>query len=275
MAQNTRTVFITGTSSGIGRATAQLFARKRWNVVATMRNPDDAAKVNFASGANVQVLTLDVIDKASIDTAVAQATERFGGIDVLVNNAGYGLNGPVEGASNEDMRRQFDVNFFGLIDVTNTVLPGMRERGHGLVINISSIGGRIGMPGAPFYISSKFAVEGLTESQRFELKPFGVRMKLIEPGGIKTDFISRSSRWTDHPDYADQIASTKQMAASLNDNLADPADVAKVVYRAATDRSERLRYTAKPGPYLMLYGLLSDRLWRGMIQSALNRHARG
>ncbi|MEM8823602.1 MAG: SDR family oxidoreductase [Pseudomonadota bacterium] len=217
---------------------------------------------------------LDVTNRESIKVAVTAVVERFGQIDVLLNNAGYGLNGPLEGASNAQMRRQFDVNVFGLIDVTKAVLPAMRARRDGLILNVSSIGGLIGMPISPLYIATKHAVEGLTESMRLELQPFGIRVKLIEPGGIKTDFIARSSDWTDHPDYADHIQAAKAMTDALNDSLANPADVAKVIFRAATDPSERLRYLARPGPYVSLYRLLPDALWRSMIQAALRRQAR-
>ena len=197
----------------------------------------------------------------------------FGKIDVLLNNAGYGLNGPIEGATAKQMRHQFDVNFFGLIDVTNAVLPHMRQRRSGLIINISSIGGLIGIPISPLYIASKHAVEGLTESIRFELKLFGVRLKLIEPGGIKTDFVSRSSKWTEHPDYIDTIRAMKAMSEGLQDTMSDPREVAQVIFKAATDRSDKLRYLAKPGPYVLMYRLLPDRWWRGLIQGTLDREA--
>ncbi len=268
----TRTILITGASSGIGSATAKLFAERGWSVAATMRNPSDAEA--WAKRDNVATIALDVTDKVSITAAVAAATDRFGQIDVLLNNAGYGLNGPVEGATEDQIRRQFDVNFFGLIDVTTAVLPQMRRRKKGLILNVSSIGGMIGFPGAALYIASKHAVEGLVESWRYELKPHGIRMKLIEPGGIKTDFINRSSAWTDHPDYAAQISALKTMTKGLNDSLADPADVASVILRAAQDGSNRLRYLAKPGSYVLMNRLLPDRVWRGMIQFALDRQAR-
>jgi NAD(P)-dependent dehydrogenase (short-subunit alcohol dehydrogenase family) len=268
---NNRTIFITGTSAGIGSAAAKLFAERGWNVAATMREPSNAPV--WANRGNVEIIALDVSNRASISAAIAAATGRFGQIDVLLNNAGYGLNGPVEGATDDQMRRQFDVNFFGLIDVTTAVLPQMRARKTGLILNVSSIGGLIGFPSAPLYIASKHAVEGLVESWRYELKPHGIRMKLIEPGGIKTDFIKRSSEWTVHADYAVQIAAMKEMTKGLDNSLADPADVASVILKAAQDGSDRLRYLAKPGPYVMLNRLLPDRMWRGMIQFALDRRA--
>ncbi len=217
---------------------------------------------------------MDVIERHSIDLAVKQAVAAFGGIDVLLNNAGYGLSGPLEGATDAQMRHQFDVNFFGLINVTQAALPHMRAAGAGLIMNVSSIGGLIGMPFAPLYIASKHAVEGLTESIRFELRPFGIRVKLIEPGGVRTDFISRSQRWTEHPAYADAVAATRRMTEGLNASLPGPESVARVIFRAANDQSDRLRYLARPGPYVALYRLLPDWIWRRMIAAALDRHAR-
>ncbi|MFO6448188.1 SDR family oxidoreductase [Erythrobacter sp. NE805] len=267
-----KTIVITGSSSGIGLATARHFLDKGWQVVATMRDPDDAP--SWMADSRVLVLRVDVTDLASLENGVAAAIARFGAIDVMFANAGYGLNGPLEGASEAQMLRQYDVNVFGVARTIQAVAPHMRERGGGTILVTSSIGGRIGMPAAPFYISSKHAVEGLIESARFELQPFGVRLKLIEPGGIRTDFSARSAAWTHHPAYADAIAATRRMAVDLLENMPEPAEVAKVVYAAANDRSSRLRYAAKPGPYLLLYRLLPDRVWRGMIEAALHRAAR-
>lgn len=266
-----RSILITGASSGIGLATTKLFMEQGWYVTATMRNPENAP--SWMRHERVRILPLDVTDRATIRTTIDQAIGAFGKIDVLLNNAGYGLNGPMEGATARQMRHQFDVNFFGLIDVTNAVLPHMRQRRSGLIINISSIGGLIGMPISPLYIASKHAVEGLTESIRFELKPFGVRVKMIEPGGIKTDFVPRSSKWTEHPDYTDTIKAMKAMSEGLQDSMSDPREVAQVIFKAANDRSDKLRYLAKPGPYVLMYRLLPDRLWRGLIQGTLDREA--
>lgn len=272
MKESSRTILITGASSGIGAAAARLFLGRGWTVAATMRDP--SAAPGWMQAERCLVLPLDVTDRASITAAVEQASATFGRIDVLFNNAGYGLNGPVEGATDAEMLHQFDVNLFGQVRVMQAVLPQMRARRAGLILTTSSIGGRIGFPAAPFYIASKHAVEGLIESARFELRRFGVRLKLIEPGGVRTDFSRRSARWTAHPDYAGQIAAAKAMSVSLLERMPDPEKVAEVVFRAATDPSDRLRYLAKPGPYMALYRLLPDRLWRGMIQAALDHAAR-
>jgi NAD(P)-dependent dehydrogenase (short-subunit alcohol dehydrogenase family) len=249
-------ILITGASTGIGLATARLFHERGWRVVASMRNPADAAP--WMQGDRILVTALDVVSQASVNGAVAEALDAFGRLDVAFCNAGYGLNGPLEGATEEQMERQFDVNVLGVIRTMKGVLPHMRERREGLILT---------------YIASKHAVEGLIESARFELAPFGVRLKLIEPGGIRTDFSRRSADWTDHPDYAPGIEAAKRMSVQLLEGAPDPSEVARVVYRAVRDRSNRLRYPAKPGPYLTMYGLLPDPLWRGMIETALRRAA--
>lgn len=270
--RHAKTIFITGASSGIGRATARHFMDKGWNVIATMR--DTAAAPAWMADPQALVLRADVTERDSLGDALRAALSVFGAIDVMFANAGYGLNGPLEGATEAQMRHQFDVNVLGVARTIQTVAPHMRERGGGTILVTSSIGGRIGMPAAPFYIASKHAVEGMVESARFELKPFGIRLKLIEPGGIRTDFSRRSAAWTDHPAYATTIAAAQRMAIDLLETMPGPETVAKVVFTAAQDRSDRLRYPARPGPYLLLHKLLPDRVWRSMIEGALYRAAR-
>lgn len=266
------TIFITGASSGIGLASARHFLEKGWQVVATMRNP--AAAPAWMVDPRMLVLKVDVTDRASLDAGVRSALSVFGAVDVMFANAGYGLNGPIEGATEAQMLRQFDVNVLGVARTIQAIAPHMRERGGGTILVTSSIGGRIGMPVAPFYIASKHAVEGLVESARFELQPFGIRLKLIEPGGIRTDFSARSADWTDHPDYAEAVVAARRMAVEILEGAPEPHVVAPTVLAAATDRSGRLRYLAKPGPYLALYRLLPDALWRRIIGTALSRAAR-
>lgn len=267
-----KSIFITGAFSGIGLATAKLFHDSGWRVAATMRDPGDASA--WMTGERVEVLPADVTDQTSLDDAVEETLSAFGTIDVAFANAGYGLNGPIEGATDEQMHRQFDVNVLGVARTIKAVMPSMRARGEGLILVTSSIGGKIGMPTAPFYISSKHAVEGLVESARFEAAPFGVGMKLILPGGIRTEFSTRSADWTDHPAYADAIRAGKKMSVDILEGMPAPEEVARVVHKAATDGKSKLRYLAKPGPYLALYNRMPDRLWRGMIGMALNRAAK-
>ena len=266
------TVLITGASSGIGEATARRFLDAGWNVAACMRRPE---RHRFdASAPGLAVLPMDVTDEASVASAVEAAASRFGAIDVLVNNAGYALLGPVEGLTPEALRRQLETNLVGLVAVTRQVLPGMRARRRGVVVNIASIGGRMAFPFAAAYHATKFAVEGLSESMRFELQPHGIRIKVIEPGPIRTNFLGGSAEWAEHPAYATEFARFRTMSDRLNATLPTPDRVADTVFRAATDGSDRLRYPAAAGPYPLLHRILPDALWRWLVALELARRSR-
>ncbi|MFR9778980.1 SDR family oxidoreductase [Micromonospora sp. MS34] len=240
----TKTILITGASTGIGRATAELFADERWNVVATMRRPDDGA--DLAERGNVLVTRLDVTEHASVDQAVEATLARFGPIDALVNNAGYGAYGPLEAVPMAAVERQFATNVTGLIATTKAVLPHLRAQGSGVIVNISSVGGRVTFPLGSLYHGTKWAVEGLTESLGFELAPAGIRVKLVEPGGVETDFSGRSLDV--HNDesltvYQPIVAAlVNQMRSTLTRSPASL--VAKVIHDAVLDESPRLRYLA-------------------------------
>ncbi len=251
-----QTIFITGASSGIGKATAELFAGRGWNVVATMRNPSDGS--NLESQDNVLVTRLDLLDADSIRSAVDAALEKFGSIDVLLNNAGYGAYGPLEATPIDVIRRQFDVNVFGLIETIQAALPGMRERRTGTIVNVSSVGGRVTYPLGTLYHGSKWAVEGLSEALHYELLPFGIRIKIVEPGGVRTDFSGRSFVFTHDPELADYQplvqAATDAVAQAASDaqgstptGQQEPEEVAEVIWGAVTDGSERLRYVSGEG----------------------------
>jgi len=243
------TALITGTSSGIGRATAKLFASNGWNVVATMRNPDGEADRDdppSPSVDGVMVARLDVTDLDSIAAAVEAGTERFGGIDVLVNNAGYGAYGALESTPREKIVRQFDTNVIGLFDVTKAVLPQMRERRSGTIVNVSSMGGKITLPLGSLYHGTKFAVEGLSEALSYELAAIGVKMKIIEPGIITTDFSGRSFDLTVDPELSEYMPVVQGViAASQAERVTSPPElVAEVILDAVTDGSDQLRYIA-------------------------------
>ena len=237
-----KTVFITGASSGFGKESVRLFHEKGWNVVATMRSPETERELTGLSG--VLVTKLDVTDETTIASAIKAALGAFGQIDVLVNNAGYGALGALEAASDEEIRRQLEVNFFGLIAVTRAVLPGMRAHRSGVIVNVSSMGGRITFPFSTLYHATKFAVEGLTESLQYELNPIGIRTKIIEPGGYKTEFAGRSlsafgaGNLTDYQQSWDRFTA-KLGEWSFSENIREVADV---IYQAATDGSDQLRY---------------------------------
>ena len=185
-----KTILITGSSTGIGRAAAIKFQKEGWNVVATMRSPQKETELNQLD--NVIVERLDVQELASIESAMNAGIEKFGKIDVVLNNAGYGLMGSFESAKRESIQRQYDVNVFGLFDVTRAALPHFRANKSGMFINISSVGGRITFPLISLYHSTKFAVEGFSESVHYELAPLGIKVKIVEPDGVATDFGGRS-----------------------------------------------------------------------------------
>lgn len=241
------TILITGASSGIGKTTARRFQAEGWNVIATMRAPERESELTALD--RVLVTRLDVLDLASIKTAVDAGLQRFGRIDALLNNAGYGAYGPLEATPMDKVRRQFDVNVIGALAATQAVLPHFRRQRSGLIINVSSIGGKITFPLGTLYHGTKFAVEGLSEALHYELLPLGVRVRIVEPGMVQTDFAGRSFDFSNdaamteyQPLVGDFIAALGPMAA----NASQPDAVAEVIFRAATDEGDRLRYEAGP-----------------------------
>jgi NADP-dependent 3-hydroxy acid dehydrogenase YdfG len=237
-----KTVLITGCSAGIGRATAEMFAANGWNVVATMRAPEAAGKL--AEKENVLVTALDVTDESSIVAAVKQAEKRFVAIDVLVNNAGYGLYGLLEATSLESIRKQFETNVVGLLAATRAVVPGMRKRCSGVVVNVGSIAGKMTYPLGTMYNGTKFAVEGISEALRFELHEIGVRVKLIEPGIVYTNFFNATEFKNDESLLEYQPLMQKFAAAmeQITKQGTAVGVVAEAIYEAATDGTDRLRY---------------------------------
>ena len=241
-----KTIVITGASTGIGRSTALLFAEKGWNVAATMRTPENETELQNVE--NIKVYQLDVTSQASIDAAYAAITADFDKVDVLLNNAGYALYGPFEVSTSEQIRKEFDVNVFGLMDVTRTFLPKFRAQKDGLILNVSSMGGKITFPLISTYHSTKFAVEGFSEVLAYELEGLGIGVKLIEPGNIATDFGSRSMKFatseevTDYNPYVENMMAMMQAAGP--DMYSQPEMVAEVIWEAATDGSDQVRYIA-------------------------------
>ena len=266
-----RTVLITGTSTGIGRATAERFQREGWNVGATMRSPNDGQELSQHS--NVHVTRLDVTDPESITTAVAETMDRFGSIDALINNAGFGAYGPLEITSSDTIERQFDTNVIGLLEVTKAVIPIMRNQGAGVIVNISSVGGRIAFPFGSLYHGSKFAVEGISEALVYELMPFGIRVKVVEPGAVATDFAGRSFVFTMDPDggpYGETMQSVMTTwGARMQENMGDAESVADVIFTAATDGTTQLRYISGDDAATILGARQSmdDEAFTGMIAS--------
>ncbi|MEB2848074.1 SDR family oxidoreductase [Endobacterium cereale] len=243
----TRTVLITGCSSGFGEASACLFAKNGWNVIATMRNPTTVCE----EYPNILIARLDVQDQTSIKSAVAAGVAHFGRIDVVINNAGYGLSGVFEGTPRARIQDQFEVNVFGVMDVIRETLPHFRQNRAGLYVNVSSGAGVFGLPMISLYNASKFALEGFSESLSYELSALGIGVKIVEPGGVtKTKFGERSgsefSLTTTPEDYDAFIAGASGIFNGLREASASTASehVAQVIYRAATDGTDQLRYVA-------------------------------
>ncbi|WP_421851622.1 SDR family oxidoreductase [Oricola sp.] len=245
----TKTILITGCSSGIGRMTAKFFQEKGWNVIATVRDkPEEDTELNALD--NVLVTALDVTKLDTIEAAMAAGIERFGAIDVLLNNAGYGAYGILEATPEHKIRMQFDVNVIGPLLCTKVVLPHMRARGEGTIINISSMGGKVTFPLGTLYHGSKFAVEGMSEALSFELAAIGVKVKMIEPGMINTNFAETTGSLLDidpsqedYTPFLEKVLAGMQQAGSQH---SEPIIVAEAVWKAATDGTDQMRYIAGP-----------------------------
>ncbi|GGQ99301.1 SDR family oxidoreductase [Deinococcus ruber] len=238
-----KTIFITGASTGLGRATTLLFSQRGWKVIATMRKPEDGADLAVLEG--VTVLPLDVTNPDQIKSTVAEAL-KLGDVDVLFNNAGYGLAGPLEGMTDEQMVRQIDTNLLGVMRVTQAFLPHLRGRQSGLIVTTTSIGGLVAFPFNSAYHATKWALEGWSESLAFELKRFGIGVKTVSPGGISTDFAGRSLIVAQHEAYAEDIQKTFAVFSDPERRVhgSTAEQIAEVVYEAVTDGKEQLRYLA-------------------------------
>lgn len=241
-----KTILITGCSSGIGRMTAKYFREKEWNVVATVRKFSDDDKELTDLGMLVE--ELDVTKEDTIKDAVAKAVDTYGKIDVLLNNAGYGSYGVLEATPEKAIRMQFDVNVIGTLLVTKNVIPYMRKEGDGTIINISSMGGKITFPLGTLYHGSKFAVEGMSEALSFELEAIGIKVKMIEPGMINTNFeatvgqnMNIDPSQTEYAPFLEKVMAGMQKAGSVN---SEPIVVAERIYEASTDDKNQLRYIA-------------------------------
>jgi len=239
---------VTGTSSGIGFETALALAREGYYTYATMRDTTKSDKIKELGkkdNLKIDVLELDVDDENSVKTAIQKILDQKQRIDVLVNNAGWGLWGCVEDVSIDEFKAQFDTNFFSIIRLIQEVGPTMRKQGSGTIVNVSSVVGRIGFPASPAYISSKFALEGLSESLRFELAPFGVNVVIIEPGVIKTNFMKnmrmaeKSESDTVYKDITDKVVSGVKMMAEMGTH---PKEVADTIVKAIKDEKPLPRY---------------------------------
>ena len=250
--QGDKVALVTGSSSGIGFETSLMLARAGFNTYASMRNLEKSKNLTEIAKKEklpLQVVQLDVNNDGSVKDALVKILKADQRIDVLINNAGYGLFGSVEDTSIEEIKAQFETNFFGVVRVTQQVLPLMRRQNSGTIVNVSSVGGRIGLPALSAYHSTKFALEGLSESIAFELEPFGIRVVIIEPGVIRTNILNSSSSAKKALDPKSPYFSLSQ---KLNDNFksmmesessSPPEEVAKVILQAVTSENPQLRYS--------------------------------
>lgn len=239
-----KTILITGASSGIGKATAIHFQQKGWNVIATMRSPEKDTELSKLE--NVYLEKLDVLDLQSIENAIQNGIQKFGKIDALVNNAGYGAYGPLETFPRENIIKQFNTNVIGLMDVTKAIIPHFRQNKNGVIVNISSIGGQMTFALGSLYHGTKFAVEGISESLHYEMAELGVKVKIVEPGFIATDFGGRSFDFQAGyvSEYQPIINALMKQWQNPDNTISPPSLVAEVIFNAVTDGTNQLRYRA-------------------------------
>ena len=280
MAGTSKAVLITGCSTGIGRATAEHLARSGHSVYATARRPES---IEDLKNAGCKTLALDVNDEASMSAAVRVLEEAEGAVGALVNNAGYSQSGALETIGLDDVRRQFETNVFGLLRMCQLVLPGMRRRGAGRIVNVSSMGGKLTFPGGGIYHATKYAVEAMSDAMRFEVQGFGIDVVVIEPGLIKTNFAETAVGSVSHEDgpYAEfNTAVSAATAGAYEGPLGrlggGPEAVAKAIEKAITAKRPRARYpvTASARVLMTQRKLLPDRAWDAVVASSFPRPGR-
>jgi len=242
-----KVALVTGSSSGIGFETALALARENYFTFASMRNTDKGEKIQEIAkkeNLNLEVIELDIDKEESIKSAVKKIQEQKGRIDVLVNNAGYGLFGCVEDITIDELKAQFETNFFGVVRLIQEIAPTMRKQGSGIIVNVSSVAGRMGFPGTPAYISSKFALEGLSESMRYELSPFGIETIIIEPGVINSNFFSSMKVTKGKPDspYKEITEKVMKGVKMMSEMGTPPDEVAKTIIKAIQTKQPLPRY---------------------------------
>jgi NAD(P)-dependent dehydrogenase (short-subunit alcohol dehydrogenase family) len=248
---NDKVAVVTGSSTGIGYETSLILSRNGFLTYATMRNLNKSENIKSAATKEnlpVQIRQLDVTNEVSVTNAIQEISSEAGRIDVLVNNAGYGLNGAFEDLAIDEIKAQYETNVFGLIRTTQAVLPIMRRQRSGTIVNISSGAGRFGFPSSSAYVSTKFAVEGLSESMSYELEPFGIRVVIVEPGVIRTNFldgvvVAKKSKDQNSP-YSQMMQKVTAGFEEMMKNASSPDVVAKVVLNAIRDKNPNLRYLA-------------------------------
>ncbi len=283
MAEEPRAVLITGCSTGIGRATAIRLAGKGWKVYASARRPES---IEDLKGKGCETLACDVTDETSMSACVSAVEDAEGAVGALVNNAGYSQSGPIEEVPIDAVRRQFETNVFGLMRMCQLALPGMRAKGWGKIVNVSSMGGKLVFPGGGVYHATKHAVEALSDALRFEVAGFGVDVIVIEPGLIKTSFAdaavgSMAGELPSDGPYAEFNTAVGRETASVYEGPlarlgSGPEAVARKIERAISSRRPRTRYkvTASAGLSLGARRLMTDRMWDRFVGTQFPRPGR-
>lgn len=265
-----KTILVTGSSSGIGKATVKLFQSKGWQVIASMRHPEKEDELSKL--AHVDCVTLDVTKLDEIAATINTLIKKYGAIDVIVNNAGYGLIGAFECATVEQISTQINTNVTGLMAITKAVLPHMRKDKSGTIVNISSVAGKVSFPFYSCYNATKWAVEGLSEALQYELSPFNIKVKLVEPGLVETNFFGPSLKTSDMSsvvEYAELYQyAEKHMGAGKG---IKPEQVAAVIYQASTDQKTKLRYPVGNDAKLMIKArkILGENILQWLIKKVL------
>jgi len=265
-----KVVLITGASTGIGNETAKLFQTKNWKVAATMRSPERAEDLQRI--VDIECIKLDVTDQTSVREGIRTALDQFGRIDAVVNNAGFAVIGPFEAASDEQIEQEFQTNVFGVMFVCREILPIFREQKRGTIINVASMGGRITFPLYSIYHATKWAVEGFSEALQYEVREFDIRVKIIEPGPIKTDFYTRSASVTKKEGltaYDNFVARALPNLQRAGETAPDGRIVAEAIYDAATDDSWKMRYPVNSQAILAARRLLPDAIFLPLVRRAV------
>lgn len=279
MSKASQIAVVTGSSTGIGFETSLALARNGFHTYATMRNLDKSGKImEIASNENLplDVLRLDVTDDKSIKEAIGQVYDKNKRIDVLINNAGYALAGPLEETSTEEIKTQFETNFFGAIKTMQSVIPIMRNQKNGKIVNITSMGGRIAIPLDPIYHGTKFALEGLSECIRYELGLFNIKIILIEPGAVGSNFwnnikMANKSENSLSP-YQNVIDTVSETFSKMSENVISPSDVATIIIKAVTTNTPEFRYVVGEDAKMIMEKSknLSDKEFENFIKEQFN-----
>ena len=244
-----KVALVTGSSSGIGFETDLLLSKSGFHTYASMRNLEKSKNITEIVNTEnlpLRVIQLDVNDDISVKNAINKIIAENGRIDVLINNAGYGLFSPIEDITLDQVKEQFETNFFGIVRLVKEVLPVMRKQRNGIIVNVSSGAGRVAIPVSSAYVATKFALEELSESMRYELKEFGINIIIIEPGVIRTNFVENmktaGTRSRSESPYADLIGRTLKGFGGLMDNSSPPKLVAEAILNAITSKEPEIRY---------------------------------